>query len=192
VTKAVRIEVVTSLTTEAFVAALRRFIARRGKPKTIYSDIGTNFQGVANELHDIYKMLQSTSQMTTVHEFLLTERYDWKFIPPRGPHFGGLWETAVKSTKYHLRRTLGAHIATYEELCALFAETETCLNSRPLCAVSDDPYNPTYLSPEHFLIGEPLTQLPSADLNDVKCNRISRWQTYQQKLQQFWQRWSSE
>ena len=60
VTKAVHIEVVTSLTTEAFLAALRRFIARRGKPRTICSDNVTNFQGAANELHEIHKMLQST------------------------------------------------------------------------------------------------------------------------------------
>jgi len=44
----------------------------------------------------------------------------------------------------------------------------------------------------HFLIGEPLTQLPAAEFTDVKCNRLSRWQTYQQQLQQFWQRWSSD
>jgi len=61
-----------------------------------------------------------------------------------------------------------------------------------LCALSDNPFNPTYLSPGHFLIGEPLTQLPAADFTDVKCNRLSRWQTYQQQLQQFWQRWSSD
>jgi hypothetical protein len=48
VTRAVHIEVVTSLKTEAFLALLRRFIARRGKPKTIYSDSGTNFQGASN------------------------------------------------------------------------------------------------------------------------------------------------
>jgi len=61
VTKAVHIEVVTSHTTEAFLAALRCFIARRGKPRTIYSDNGTNFQGAANQLHEVYKMLQSSS-----------------------------------------------------------------------------------------------------------------------------------
>jgi len=64
-TKAVHIEVVTSLTTESFLAALRRFIAGRGKPKTMYSDNGTNFQGAANELHVVYKMLHSSSQMAT-------------------------------------------------------------------------------------------------------------------------------
>jgi len=164
--KAVHIEVVTSLTTEAFLAALRRFIARRGKPRTIYSDNGTNFQGAANELNEIYKMLQSTSQMATVQDFLATEEYNWKFIPPHGPHFGGLQEAAVKSMKYHLRRILGAYVDTYEELFTLLAEIEVCLNCRPLYALSDDPFNPTYLSPGHFIIGEPLTQLPVAEFTD--------------------------
>ena len=189
-TKAVHIEVVTSLSTEAFLAALRRFIARRGKPRTICSGNGTIFQVAANEFHAICKMLQSTSQMATVPDFLATEGCEWKFIPPHGPHFGGLWETAVNSMKYHLRRTLGSQVGTYEELCTLLAEIEACLNSRPLCALSDDPFNPTYLSSGHFLIGEPLTQLPAADFTNVKCNRLSRWQTYQQQLQQFWQRCS--
>ena len=71
-TKAVHIEVVTSLTTESFLAPLRRFIARRGKPKTMYSDNGTNFRD-ANELHDVYKMLHSSSQMATVQDYLATE-----------------------------------------------------------------------------------------------------------------------
>jgi len=91
--------------------------------------------------------------------------------------------------KHHLRRTLGAQIATYEELCTLLAEIEACLNSRPLCALSDGPFNPIYLSPGHFLIGEPITQLPAADLTNVKFNRLSRWQSFQQ---QFWQRWSAD
>jgi hypothetical protein len=188
VTKAVHIEVITSLTTEAFIAALRRFIARRGKPRTISSDNGTNFQGAANQLHKVYKMLHSSSEMARVQDFLAKEGCDWKFIPPHAPHFLGLWEAAVKSMKYHLRRTFGSHIATYEELRTLLAEIEACLKSRPLCTLSDDPFNQTYLSPGHFLIGEPLTQLPSMDLTDIKCNRLSRWQL----LQQFWNQWSAE
>jgi len=69
VTKAVHIEVVTSLSIEAFLAALRRFIARREKPKIIYSENGSNFEGAAKDLHEIYKMLQSTSHMATVQDF---------------------------------------------------------------------------------------------------------------------------
>jgi len=97
VTRPVNTNVVTSLSTEALLAALIRMFARREKPRTICSDIGTNLQGAANELYAIYK----------------------------------------------------------------------------LCAFYDYPLNPTYLSPGHFLIGEPLTQLTAADFTDVKSNRIS-------------------
>jgi hypothetical protein len=96
VTKALHIEVVTSVTTEAFLAALRRLIAHRGKPKRMYSDTHTNFQSSSNQLHEIYKMLQSSSQIARVQDSLATEGCDWKFIPPHAPHFRGLWEAAVK------------------------------------------------------------------------------------------------
>jgi hypothetical protein len=135
-------------------------------------------------------MLKSSSGMARVEDFLAKEGYDWKFIPPHAPHFGGLWEGAVKSMKYHLQRTLGSHIATYEELCTLLAEIEACLNSRPF-VYSDDAFKQIYLSPEHFLIGEPLTKLPSIDLTDIKCSRLSRWKLYQQ-LQQLWNQWSAD
>ena len=169
----------TTLTTEALPVTLRRFIQRRRKPKAIYSDNGNNFQGAANELHDIYRMLQSTSKMAEVREFLATEGCDWKFVPPNVLNFGGLWEATVKSMKNNLRRKLGSHVTTYEELCTLITEIEACLNSRELCDFSDNPFNPTYLSLGYFLIGEPLIQLPAAELTDVKLNRISRWQIYQ-------------
>jgi hypothetical protein len=94
--------------------------------------------------------------------------------------------------KHHLRRILGSHVATYEELGTLLAEIEACLNSRPLCTLSSDPHSSTYLSPGHFLIGTPLVQLPTADLTDIKSNRLSRWQAHQQQLQIFWKRWSSD
>jgi hypothetical protein len=79
----------------------------------------------------------------------------------------------------------GIEIVTYEELYTLLTEIEACLNFRPLCALSNDPHGFTYLSPGHFLIGQPLTQLPCTDYTDVKINRLSRWQLFQQQLQQF-------
>jgi len=152
-TKANHIEVVTSLITEAFIAALRRFIARRGIPGTIHSNNGTNFQGTTNELRTIYKMLQSIWQLATIKDFLAAEECECSFIPPHAPPLGELWEAAVKSIKFHMRRTLGSHVSIYEELCTLLSEIETCLNSRPLFALSDDLSNRIYLSPRHFLIG---------------------------------------
>ena len=64
------------------------------------------------------------------------------------------------------------------------------MNSRPLCTLSDDPFTQTYLSPRHFLIGKPITQLPSRDYVNVKPHSISRWQQYQQL--HFWRKWSTD
>ena len=58
-TKAVHIEVVSDLTTAAFVAALKRLVARRGCPTTIHSDNGSNFIGARNQLQQLYSFLQS-------------------------------------------------------------------------------------------------------------------------------------
>ncbi|GFU68180.1 integrase catalytic domain-containing protein [Trichonephila clavipes] len=49
--RAIHLESITSLTTEAFFQSLRHFISRRGRPTTIYSDNGTNFKGVERLLH---------------------------------------------------------------------------------------------------------------------------------------------
>ena len=94
--------------------------------------------------------------------------------------------------KCNLRRKLGYHFATYKELCTVLAEIEGYLNSRLLCALFGEPFNPKYLCPGHFQMGEPLTQFPAADFTDVKCNRISLWKTYQQHLQELWQNWPSD
>lgn len=63
-TKAVHIELVCDLTTDAFIAALTRFISRRGKCKNMYSDNGTNFVGANRKLCKFTKLL--TSQGTHI------------------------------------------------------------------------------------------------------------------------------
>ena len=102
--KAVHLEVVSDLTMEAFVAALRRLIARRGYPSLIWSDHGTNFVSANRKLKDLCEFLAHQKTQGAISEFCVTRNIEWKFIPEHGPHFGGLWEAAVKSTKKHLRR----------------------------------------------------------------------------------------
>jgi hypothetical protein len=62
--KAVHIELVSDLTSEAFIAALRRFIARRGFCSSIYSDNGTKFVGANNELRELRDLLRSDNHKT--------------------------------------------------------------------------------------------------------------------------------
>jgi hypothetical protein len=103
-TKAVHIELVTELTSDGFLAALRRMMSRRGRVANLHSDNGTNFVGADNEMKRLLKQALST---TTIDQ-LANDGIQWNFIPPRGPHFGGIWEAGIKSTKSHLKRVLGS------------------------------------------------------------------------------------
>ena len=58
--KGVHIEVVKGMTTEAFLAALKRFIGRRSRPAHIYSDNGGNFKGAKRDLEQLYQWLETT------------------------------------------------------------------------------------------------------------------------------------
>ena len=93
-TKAVHLEAVSELSTEAFIAALKRFSARRGIPSVMYSDCGTNFTGAEQELK---QMLESSKHQAAFKDFLSEKGVSWKFNPPAAPHHGGLWEAGVKS-----------------------------------------------------------------------------------------------
>jgi hypothetical protein len=187
-TKAVHLELVSDLSSQAFLACLRRFVSRRGIPRELHSDNGTNFVGANNQLRELYKLVSSSE----VTNFLSNERMSWKFIPPRAPHFGGLWEAGIKSVKRHLSRVVGDTILTFEELSTLLTQIEACLNSRPLCQISNDPHDDVALTPGHFLTGGPLVSLPDENVSNDLENRLSRWQLIQRTTQQFWKRWSAE
>ncbi|XP_035227124.1 uncharacterized protein LOC118199385 [Stegodyphus dumicola] len=117
--QALHFEIVNDLTSAAFIAALKRFIARRGKPSDIFSDNGRNFVGAHRELRAILKSLFKDKSKEEIKGYLATESINWHFNPPSTPHFGGLWEASVKSLKYHLKRVVGKTILTYEEVFTL-------------------------------------------------------------------------
>jgi hypothetical protein len=112
-TKAIHIELVTELTTAEFLAALRRFVARRGLPQNIYSDNATNFVGANNELIELQNFFEHKQFKNQVMNQLVNMSIKWHFIPPRSPHMGGLWEINVKSVKQHLKKILGETKLTY-------------------------------------------------------------------------------
>lgn len=147
VSKGIHIELVTDLTCEAFIAAFRRFAARRGTPSHLHSDNGTNFIGAQRELKNLYTFLE-TSKDEFVKE-CSKEKIEWHFIPPNSPNFGGLWESNIKVSNI-----------TYEEMSTLLSQIEATLNSRPLYQMSSDPNDLSPLTPAHLIIGHSLTTPP--------------------------------
>ncbi|KAA5655205.1 transposase family protein [Pseudomonas aeruginosa] len=189
-TKAVHLEVVADLTTEAFIASLDRFVSRRGLPELIRSDNGTNFVGADRYLRDVVNFLNNNQ--VDIETALSRRGIRWTFSPPGCPHWGGIFEAVVKSAKTHLMRVIGQTSLTFEELTTVFCRIEAVLNSRPLCPLSSDPHDLESLTPGHFLIGQPLNALPEYPLSDIKPGRLRRYQMLQQMSQDFWKRWSLE
>lgn len=193
---AIHIEVVTEYNTDAFIAAYKRFTGRRGICTSLQSDCGTNFMGADAELKRLFD--SSSKELHHLASLLANDNTIWKFNKnilfesSIRLHFGGKWETAVKSTKYHMRRVLKNIILTYEEMTTVMAQIEAVLNSRPLCPLSDDASDYNALTSGHFLIGEALNTLSEPDLTAENMSRLSRWQQLRQKVDHFWARWSKE
>ena len=191
-TKAVHLEVVEDLSTPAFLAALKRFISRRSLPKHIYSDNGSNFLGARNDLRELYLHLQTQEAQNAIHSYLLNHSITWHNTPERGSHFGGLWEAAVKSAKYHLKRIVGSHVLTFNEFYTVTTQVEACLNSRPLGAYDSHSTDGSFcITPGHFLLGRPVMAYPETPLPE-DTSLYKRWTLCQAILQQFWKKWSEE
>ncbi|XP_058817379.1 uncharacterized protein LOC131680685 [Topomyia yanbarensis] len=191
-TKVVHLELVSDLSTQGFLCSLRRFIARRGRPAHIHSDNGKNFEGAKNELSALFTMLQNRSQQEEISSACTAEGITWHLIPPKAPHFGGLWEAAVKVAKKHLFRQLGSSRLSFEEMCTILTQIEAIMNSRPLLPMTEDPNDLAALTPAHFLIGSSMHALPDPDLRNIPANRLDHYQKLQMHVQQFWMHWRKE
>lgn len=189
-TKAVHLEVVIDLSSAAFVAAYRRFIARRGICKNLHSDCGSNFIGAKGAI------TRTKAQVDNQwHEALAKELSEfqttWHYNPPGAPHFGGLWEAGVKSVKHHLKRIIGPTRLTYDEFETVLVQVEACLNSRPLCEIRNAPES-IVLTPAHFLIQDNLLSLPDNNLSSQNISYVDRWNLVQKIVQDFWRIWNYE
>ncbi|XP_039748893.1 uncharacterized protein LOC120625761 [Pararge aegeria] len=120
------------------------------------------------------------------------EGIDFNFIPAYAPHMGGLWEAGVKAFKSHLNRVLGNAHLDFEDLYTVLVQIEAILNSRPLTPLSNDPLDLTPLTPGHFLVGRPLTALPTPERLHTNESRLSRFERLERMRQHFWSRWHKE
>lgn len=187
-TKAVHLEAVSDLSTAAFIAAMRRFVARRGLPSDVFSDNGKNFIGANSYLKKLFHIV-ADSQVQDA----FAPSIRWHFIPPYAPNFGGLWEASIKLSKTHIAKSTKGALLTFEELSTILCQVEACINSRPLVPLSSDPSDFRALTPGHFLIGTPLLELPEkSEFNSSVLSISSRYKLLLQIKETFWRRWSRD
>ena len=101
----------TDYTAEAFIAAFKRFTARRSICSTLRSDCGTNLKRADAQLRALF--LSSSTKLEKLSSLLAKDGTQCLFNPPAAPHFGGKWKAGVKLVKFHLKRVIGDHLLTY-------------------------------------------------------------------------------
>ncbi|XP_018404637.1 PREDICTED: uncharacterized protein LOC108781220 [Cyphomyrmex costatus] len=121
-TSAIHLELVTDYSSDAFIAAYKRFVSRRGICSTLTSDCGTTLKGADSELQRLFSQAKQESSKLAV--LLANSGTQWQFNPPSAPHFGGKWEAGVKSMKHHLIRVVGNTTFMYEEMSTLLTQIE--------------------------------------------------------------------
>ncbi|GFS74025.1 integrase catalytic domain-containing protein [Trichonephila clavipes] len=105
VTRAIHLEILSDLTSDAIIATLKRFMFRREKCSKIFTDNATNFVGANSQLRAFYKTLNFPDQ--NLAAYFTEEGIEWNFIPPRAPHIGGLWEAGKKVSEISLQTSTG-------------------------------------------------------------------------------------
>lgn len=189
-TKALHLEVVCDLSTKEFLIAFENFISRRGVPNTFYSDNGTNFIGGEKEIQQLHE--QWFNQTNELTKLFASKQIKFRHTPAKASHMAGIWERAVGSVKYHLKRVLGDTKLTFRYFDHVLKQIEACLNSRPLWALTSESDDVEVLTPSHFFNFQALNTLPKPDVTHIQFNRLDLYQRLYKLYTDFWKVWSKE
>ncbi|XP_033225964.1 uncharacterized protein LOC117178649 [Belonocnema kinseyi] len=120
-----------------------------------------------------------------VQDSLANRAIKWKFISPSAPHFAGLWEANIKSTKSLMKKVIGTQNLTYEEFSTLTVEIEACMPLLPLTGDLDDL---NILAPGHVLNGRTLEQIPEPSNADADLKYGTHCRLVQAMRDRVWKR----
>ena len=192
-TRAVHIEVVEEMSSSAFINALRRFVAIRGKVKIFRSDRGTNFVGSTDHL----KIDTVNVENGPLRDFLYKSGTVWIFNPPHSSHMGGVWERIIGISRRILDSmlsTVDGKNLTHDVLVTFMAEVSAIINNRPLVPINADPESPMILSPSILLTQKTSDIDTVCTLNDFSVKDLykAEWRRVQTLANIFWTRWREE
>ena len=193
--RAVHLETATSLDTDSFINALRRFLSRRGPARQLRSDNGTNFVGARRELKEALEEMDEYR----IRDELLKSQCDWikfKMNVPAASHMGRVWERQIRTVRAVLSSLLIKNGAQLDDgsLGTLMCETEVIVNSRPLTINQlSDPDSPEPLTPSHLLTMKSKVLLsPPGKFEPADLYARKRWRRVQHLANEFWTRWRKE
>ena len=182
--RAIHLELLPDLTAMEFIHSFKMFIARRARPKKVFSDNGKTFAAAATWVRKLMKDEQ-------VHDWLAEQRIAWQFNLSRAPWWGGQFERLVGLVKQALYKTLGKGCLYWKELQEVIIDIEIALNNRPLSCIKED-VQMLILTPNSLTFGQPgvVPEEEIADIDDVVLRKRAKY--VKRCKNALWERWSKE
>ncbi|XP_068202879.1 uncharacterized protein [Palaemon carinicauda] len=183
--RALHLEVASNLTSDTFISAFKRFLARCGQVKTVRCDCGSNIVGSRRVLDSSYEFLAGNK----VRNELLRCGVEFIFNPLGTSHFGGACEQLIGTVRRVLDIVLWTQHLDYEGLCTLFCDVEATVNSGLLTVVISDSRDPVPLTPNKLLnMGDSPVGCDIA----IGSHSKQRWKQVHHMAEQFWACWKRE
>jgi len=180
----VYLDLLPGLEINKFLASLKGFIARGGRPCVIYSDNGSTFQAASDWLKKARKDKKCYSCLTQ-HDIT------WRFNLSRAPWWGGQFERLIGMFKSAFRKALGNGTLTWSELSEVVLDVEIAINGRPLGYLEEDVELPV-LTPSSMLHLRP-TQLPELGAHHIQEPGLRKRAKFILWCKEaMWSRWSKE
>ncbi len=182
-TSLTHVEIAESYSTEAFLLALRRFMALYGAPKRFQSDQGTQLVAASRQVK-VWDWARVRHQADGVGA-------EWHVVPTGGQHFNGQAEQMIGILKKCLDGTLAGKRCTMGELGTIVAEAAQMVNSRPIAPNTGDPESGGPITPLHLLLGSASVEVPQVRFNEMP-KLTQRLQFIEEAKKQFWTKWMSQ
>lgn len=187
-TRAVHLEVAHKLDTDHCILAFTNFMNRRGHPRHIYCDRGSNFIATERVLREELTKVDTK----IISQSFLSPEISFHFNSPLSPHMGGAWERLVKAVKISIYSALSFKTPNDSLLLSSMIAAENIVNSRPLTYLPIDSEESEAITPNHFLIGSSNGDKPLGQLDDnVKVLRFN-YLYREQFANKCWRRFVSE
>ena len=190
--RAVHIEMLDDMSTDALINGLRCFVSLRGPARSIRCDRGTNFVGASHKLKQRFNELSDDR----VKQFLMKHRCDFLMNVPHACHMGGVWERQIRTVRSILSSLMLQHASRLDSasLRTFFYEAMAIVNSRPLTTDNlNVPDGPEPLTPNHLITMKSGVILPppgNFEKEDLYSRK--RWKRVQFLANQFWNRFKRE
>ena len=184
-TRAIHLEVSRTMDAQSCLMAISRFMNRRGRPKKLRSDNGTNLVGACKEMKQ--NLLKMNKQLQ-IEGKLAKEEIEWTFNPPQASHFGGHYERQIRSVRKILYGLVNRQTLTEEELQTVMVKAEWIMNSRPLTSTSSSDKSVVAITPNQ-LMGLNTVETDTSLTEEGDLYR-GRWRRVNYVTEQFWKQFN--